>query len=66
MVKIQIDLSEIENKTVDVYKLVNNLRTKEEAIKQMIKYFKVKIEPKHIAKNEEYYKKATKFSEDEK
>ena len=31
MVKIQIDLTELEDKTVDIYKLVNKLKTKEEA-----------------------------------
>jgi hypothetical protein len=34
--KIQIDLSEDENKIVEVYKLMNNLRTKQEAVKKMI------------------------------
>ncbi len=66
MVKIQIDLSEKEDKIVDVYKLVNNLKTKQEAIKQMIKYFKVKIVPEKVNMDEEYYKKALKFGEDKK
>jgi hypothetical protein len=55
MVKIQIDLSSEEDKTVEVYKLVNNLNTKEAAIKQMIKYFKADIKPRNI-KKEEYFK----------
>ena len=62
MVKIQIDLSEFEDKTVDMYKLVNNLKSKEEAIKSMIKFFKVKVVPQKIDKDEEYYKKALKFN----
>ena len=66
MVKIQIDLSEKEDKIVDVYKLVNNLKTKQEAIKQMIKYFKVKIVPEKVNRDEEYYRKALKFGEDKK
>jgi len=66
MTKIQIDLSEVEDKIVEAYKLVYDLKTKEEAIKQMIKYFKVKIVPERINKDEEYYKKALKFGEDKK
>jgi len=61
MVKIQIDLSEEEDKIVEIYKLVNNLKTKQDAIKQMVKYFKVDIKPKNIRKNEEYYEKSLKF-----
>ena len=64
MTKIQIDLSEAEDKIVEIYKLVHNLKTKEEAIKQMVKFFKVKIVPENISKDEDYYKKALKFSED--
>ena len=37
MTKIQIDLSEEEDKIVEIYKLVNNLKTKQEAIKKMVK-----------------------------
>ena len=66
MTKIQIDLSETEDKIVEAYKLVYGLKTKQEAIKQMIKYFKVKIVPEKINKEEEYYKKALKFTEDKK
>ena len=66
MTKIQIDLSEAEDKIVEIYKLVHNLKTKEEAIKQMVKFFKVKIVPENISKDEDYYKKALKFSEDKK
>jgi len=66
MTKIQIDLSETEDRIVEVYKLVHNLKTKEEAIKQMVKFFKVKIVPENVSKDEEYYKKALKFGEDKK
>jgi len=64
MTKIQIDLSETEDKIVEAYKLVYELKTKQEAIKQMIKHFKVKIVPERLSKEEEYYKKALKFTED--
>lgn len=53
MVKIQIDLSSEEDKIVEIYKLVNNLKTKQEAIKQMITYFKAEVKPKNI--NEKDY-----------
>jgi len=66
MVKILIDLSNNEDKIVEVFKLVHELKTKQEAIKQMIRYFEVNITPKNIKKNEEYYKKALKFTEDSK
>ena len=55
MVKIQIDLSKEEDKTVEVYKLVNDLETKQAAIKQMVRYFKADIKPKNI-KEKEYFK----------
>lgn len=55
MVKILIDLSNEEDKTVEMYKLVNDLKTKQEAIKQMIQYFKAEIKPKNM-KKEEYFK----------
>lgn len=61
MVKILINLSNEEDKIVEVYKLINDLKTKQDAIKQMIRYFEVNIIPKNIKKNEEYYKKALKF-----
>ena len=66
MTKIQIDLSNVEDKIVEAYKLVYGLKTKQEAIRQMIKHFKVKIVPEKLDKDEEYYKKAIKFSEDKK
>jgi len=61
MVKILVDLSEQEDKLVEVYKVVNGLKTKQEAIKKMVRYFEVKITPKNINKKEEYYKKSVKF-----
>lgn len=61
MVKILVDLSNEEDKIVEIYKLVNNLKTKQEAIKQIIGYFKVKITPERMRKDEDYYKKALKF-----
>lgn len=64
MTKIQVDLAETEDRIVEVYKLVHNLKTKEEAIKQMVRFFKVKIVPENVSKDEEYYKKALKFGED--
>ena len=42
MTQIQIDLTEEENQTVELFKIVNNFETKEDAIKKMIRYFKEK------------------------
>lgn len=55
MVKIQIDLSAEEDKIADVYKLVNNLKTKQESIKAMIRHFSVEIKPKNVTQKE-YFK----------
>jgi len=55
MVKIQIDLSEKEDKIVEVYKLMNNLKTKQEAVKEMLKHFEVEVKPKNI-KDKDYFK----------
>jgi hypothetical protein len=66
MTKIQVDLDAEEDKIVEIYKLVNNLKTKQDAIKQMLKFFKVKIIPEKFSKEEAYYKKALKFGEAEK
>ena len=55
MVKIQIDLTEDEDRIVDVYKMVNRLKTKQDAIKQMIKHFEVEIKPKNL-NQKEYFK----------
>jgi len=54
MAKIQIDLSKEEDKTVEVYKLVHDLKTKQEAIKQMIRYFEAEIKPKKLS-NKDYF-----------
>jgi len=48
MAKIQIDLSKEEDKIVEIYKLVHDLKTKQEAIKQMIRYFEAEIKPKKL------------------
>ena len=55
MPKIQIELSDEEDKIVEIYKLVNNLKTKQEAIKKMVKYFKAEIKPTNL-KQKEYFK----------
>ncbi len=55
MVKIQLELSEEENGIVEVYKSINKLKTKQEAIKAMIKHFEVSIRPKNV-QNKEYFK----------
>lgn len=55
MTKIQIDLSEEEDRIVEIYKLVNKLNTKQEAIKKMLKYFEAEVKPKHL-KDKEYFK----------
>tara|TARA_Y100000310_G_C20433265_1_gene692510 strand:- start:659 stop:829 length:171 start_codon:yes stop_codon:yes gene_type:complete len=54
MVKILIDLSKEEDKLVEMYKLVNDLKTKQEAIKQMVRYFKADIKPKNV-KEKDYF-----------
>lgn len=48
MPKIQIELSKEEDKIVEVYKLVHDLNTKQEAIKQMVRYFEAEIKPKKL------------------
>jgi flavoprotein len=53
MAKIQIDLSKEEDKIVEIYKLVHDLKSKQEAIKQMIRYFEADIRPKKL--NEKDY-----------
>ena len=54
MAKIQIDLPKEEDKIVEVYKLVHDLKTKQEAIKQMIRYFKADIKPINL-KEKDYF-----------
>ncbi|MBT6774907.1 DUF2683 family protein [Candidatus Woesearchaeota archaeon] len=55
MVKILINLSEQEDKIVEIYKLVHNLNTKQEAVKQMVKFFEAEVIPTKL-KNKEYFK----------
>ena len=43
MVLVQINLTEEENKIVEVYKALKSFVTKEETIKQIIKEFKPKL-----------------------
>ena len=54
MTKIQIDLDENEDKIVEIYKLVHNLKTKQEAIKKMVTYFKAEVKPKNL-KEKDYF-----------
>jgi len=54
MTKIQIDLDSEEDKIVEIYKLVNDLNTKQEAIKKMVRYFKAEIKPKNL-KEKDYF-----------
>ena len=55
MTKIQIDLEEEEDRIVEIYKLMNKLNTKAEAIKKMISYFEAEVKPKNL-KEKEYFK----------
>jgi hypothetical protein len=55
MVKILINLSEKEDKIVEIYKLVHNLNTKQEAVKEMVKFFEADVVPTKL-KNKEYFK----------
>lgn len=43
MVRVQINLDEIENKIVDVYRAMKGLKSKEQAIKEIIKEQKTKL-----------------------
>jgi hypothetical protein len=61
MVKIQLDLSEQEDRLVELYKVVNGMKSKEDAIKAMIRFFRVNITPKNVDKNDVFYKNALKF-----
>ena len=54
MAKIQIDLSKEEDKIVEMYKLVHDLKSKQDAIKQMIRYFEAEIKPKKL-NNKDYF-----------
>jgi len=48
MVKIQIDLTKEEDNIVEIYKLTKNFKTKQDAIKSMIRFFNVEIKPKNV------------------
>ena len=54
MVKIQIDFDEEEDRIVEIYKLANSLKTKQEAIKKMVRYFKAEVKPTNI-KEKDYF-----------
>lgn len=43
MVKLQIDLNSEEDKIVTLYKVIKGYKTKEIAVKQIIKEFKSKV-----------------------
>lgn len=47
MVKLLLELSDTENGIVEVFKSVNKLKTKQEAIKSMITYLKYQLNQKH-------------------
>jgi len=55
MTKIQVDLDQEEDRIVEIYKLVNNLNTKQEAIRKMVRYFEAEVKPKNL-KDKEYFK----------
>ncbi len=37
------------------------MKTKQEAVKKIIEYFKVEVTPKNLGQDDEYYKKAETF-----
>lgn len=55
MVKIQLDLSDEEDRLVELYKLSNKMKTKQDAIKKMIQYFEVEVTPKRVHEKD-YFK----------
>ncbi|MBT4539204.1 DUF2683 family protein [Candidatus Woesearchaeota archaeon] len=55
MVKIMVNLSTEEDKIVEIYKLVHNLNSKQDAIKEMVKFFEADVVPTKL-KNKEYFK----------
>lgn len=54
MVKIQIDLSDEEDRIVEIFKLVHKLNTKQDAIKKMVRHFQAKVVPERM--DEDYFK----------
>lgn len=55
MAKILVNLSKEENKIVEMYKIVHDLNSKQDAIKEMVKFFEADVKPKNL-KREEYFK----------
>lgn len=55
MVKILIDLTDEEDRLVEIYKLMNCFKTKQEAVKSMIQHFQVEIKPVNLRAND-YFK----------
>jgi hypothetical protein len=54
MVLIQVELSDAEDRIVEIYKLVHRLKSKEDAIKKMVQYFEAEVTPKKI-KQKDYF-----------
>ena len=57
LAKIQIDLSDEENRIVEMFKISNFLHTKQDAIKRMIKHFEAEVKPKNIGEKGYFGKK---------
>ena len=55
MAKILVNLSKEENKIVEMFKIVHDLNSKQDAIKEMIQFFEADVKPKNL-KKEEYFK----------
>lgn len=45
MAKMIVNLSKEEDKTVEMYRSINGLKSKQEALKQMVRYFNVQLQP---------------------
>jgi rubrerythrin len=58
MAKMLLDLSEEESKIVEVYKITNDFKTKQDAIKSMVRYFEIIVRPRNLKAGE--YKIQTK------
>lgn len=54
MTKIQIDLDTEEDRIVEIFKLMNKLNTKQDAIKKMVRYFEAEVKPKNL-KDKDYF-----------
>ena len=44
--KIMVELSQEENRNVEIFKIISKSETKQEAIKKMLNYFKVELKVK--------------------